>query len=96
MTYMFLYPLLCGALVFFLLSFAAPAIAQKKEYRLFLNLHNSGIAVLTVGSLLQGVLEIAGGSFPGLWMFYAVGWAFMAVGLCFLIKMLTGKGEGFS
>lgn len=56
MQYMFLIPLFSIAL---LVLFYFPLIKQNKG-RLGFNLFNSGVATLTVASMLQGILEIAG------------------------------------
>lgn len=63
MTYMFLYPLTGGAVPFLLLWIGSP----KREipgFRLLYNIYNSGIAMLTLQSLLTGIMEIAGTSSP--------------------------------
>lgn len=74
MTWMFLYPLIGGALWFFLIVVAFPRIRKIYGYRLFFNLYNSGIAALTVGSFLQGVVEIAGTNSPYIVQYFRVGW----------------------
>ncbi len=57
MIYAFAYPLVGGALLFLILSFV-----RLKHYppALSRNFYHGGIATLTVGSLMQGVLEIYG------------------------------------
>ena len=60
MTYMFLYPLIGGVLPATLLwALASRGVAVLRS-RAAYNLHNAGIAALTVASFLQGVFEIAG------------------------------------
>ena len=81
MTWLFLYPLLGGALVFILLRLLAPVIAAKPRYRIAYNLYNSGIATLIVGSMLQGVFEIAGTSSPYTIVFYIVGGLMLVAGV---------------
>ena len=74
MTYMFLYPLLGGALFYGIIMLLIPSIVNKKRYRFFYNIYNSGIAVLTVGSFLRGIMEIAGTSSTYLMAYTLVGW----------------------
>lgn len=74
MSLMFAYPLLAGALVFLLLSVFIPAANTVRRYRVWLNLYNSGVAALTAGSLLRGILEIAGTTSPYTVCFPAAGW----------------------
>ncbi|HEY5576288.1 MAG TPA: hypothetical protein VIK34_06185, partial [Clostridiaceae bacterium] len=49
MTWMFLYPLLGGALFYNLISLAIPGVIRVSRYRMLFNTYNSGIAALTVG-----------------------------------------------
>lgn len=56
MLYAFAFPLIGGVTVYFLLLFFKLPLPG----RLALNLYNSGIAALTVGSIFQGILEIYG------------------------------------
>ena len=81
MTMMFLYPLLGGALVFTLLWFFAPEAEDRRHSRLFFNLYNSGIAALMAGSLLKGVLDIAGTSSPYIVAFRLLGWLLAGISL---------------
>lgn len=80
MTWMFLYPLLGGGLLFLLLRFARPRIQRYGLYRLGYNLYNAGIATLTTGSFLQGILEIAGTASPYVTGFAAAGGLLVTVG----------------
>lgn len=57
MLYAFAFPLVGGTLVFNILSFLK---LQKYPNAIARNLYHSGIATLTVGSVVQGVLEIYG------------------------------------
>lgn len=57
MLYAFAFPLIGGTLVFNILSFLK---LQKYPNAIARNLYHSGIATLTVGSVVQGVLEIYG------------------------------------
>lgn len=57
MLYAFTFPLIGGTFVFNILSFLK---LQKYPNAVARNLYHSGIATLTVGSVVQGVLEIYG------------------------------------
>lgn len=81
MTWMFLYPLLGGALGYFLIDRYSPLITRFVAYRIGYNSYNSGIGALTVGSFLQGILEIAGTNSPYLLIFTIIGWVAIALGL---------------
>ena len=82
MTYLFLWPLLLG-LVPGLLVWCIPRI--RRQGRISANLYHSGVAAVTVSSLLRGIFEIAGtGSKYQEWLMIAGGvmllagvWAYM-------------------
>ncbi len=81
MSLMFLFPLLGGALPFFLLWFGKADFEPIKARRFFYNVFNSGIAALTVSSMLQGVFDIAGTASVYLIVFNVCGWAMVATGI---------------
>ncbi len=56
MIYAFVIPLVGGTLPFFLLAFSSKPMPGRGSR----NLYHSGIATLTIGSIMQGVLEIYG------------------------------------
>lgn len=86
MSLMFLYPLLGGALPALLLACLRPEIASARRWRLLYNVTGSGLAILTVGSLLRGILEIAGtGSAYLLFFTLAGGGCLLAGGVLFLV-----------
>lgn len=87
MTWMFLYPLLGGALFYFIIDRLIHGITKFAGFRIFLNIHNSGIATLTLASLLKGIFEIAGTNSPYLVYYYIVGGVFIATGLIIMLKM---------
>lgn len=92
MTFMFLYPLLCGALPYLMISLMVRQTGDVQAYRFSYNSCNSGIVLLTAGSLLNGIFEIAGTSSPYLIIFTVFGWAMFAVGmLTFLINLYRHK-----
>jgi len=82
MIYTFMFPLFGGAL-----PFAVIFIFGKKHTpgRLSFNLYNSGIAALTVGSILKGVLEIYGTSNGLISVYWFVGFGLAGIGLLIYI-----------
>lgn len=81
MTWMFLYPLLGGALGYLLIDRYLAFITRFVVYRIGYNSYNSGLAALTVGSFLKGILEIAGTNSPYLIIFFFLGWVAVGIGL---------------
>ena len=82
MTFMFVYPLVGGTMVYLLLG------ALSKIWtpgRFALNLYNSGIAALTVGSMLQGIFNIAGTSSPYQPVFVIAGTLMMLIGAVYYV-----------
>jgi uncharacterized membrane protein YdcZ (DUF606 family) len=73
MTFIFLYPLIGGTFVFFIIE----NILKKKVKRLAFNFYNSGVATLVVGSLISGIFEIAGTSSKYQSIFYILGYTFI-------------------
>lgn len=78
---MFLYPLLGGNLVYFLIDRYSPSIIRYVVYRIGYNSYNSGIGALTVGRFLKRILEIAGTNSDYLVFFTILGWLLTAIGL---------------
>jgi len=87
MTWMFLYPLAGGALLYSMICIAVPGVIRLPQYRIFFNLYNSGIATLTLGSFLKGILYIAGTDSAYTAYFDAAGWGMAAAGLVLLISL---------
>lgn len=91
MSFMFLYPLIGGAAVFLLQFFILPAVSPG-SYRFFYNIYHSGIAALTIKSMLYGIFEIAGTSSSYLTAFTVCGWVMMITGCSVLfIDMFLKK-----
>ncbi len=91
MTWMFLTPLLGGALPFEMLMLI-PGVVFTKGYRFFCNCYNAGISTLLVASLQTGVFEIAGTSSDYTILFAIAGWALIGIGLMALLCGLIRKG----
>ena len=85
MTWMFLYPLIGGYLVYFILGKIPLQIKSVSHFRVFSNAYNAGIASLTTGSLLTGILEIAGTSSSYTIVFYVIGGILSVIGLFTLL-----------
>jgi len=85
MAWMFLYPLLGGLLFYNLISLSIPGVIRAPRYRVFFNIHNSGIAALTAGSFLKGILDIAGTDSAYTACFDAAGWLLIGAGIAVLI-----------
>lgn len=87
MVYLFLFPLVGGTLTFGILWLLGGRFFPG---RLSLNLYNSGIAALTVGSCLEGVLEIYGTTSDYIPIYWITGAALTGAGiLCFLGPLLS-------
>ena len=82
MDFMFLYPLLGGTLVYFLLFLLFPTVCLRPFYRITANLYNCGIATLTSGAMLKGIFDIAGTASRYVLFFEVLGWALIASGIC--------------
>lgn len=74
MTWMFLYPILGGTLFYLILGLLIQGIKKVTGYRIFYNLYNSGLAILTVGSFLKGIFDIAGTNSPYVKYYFETGW----------------------
>ena len=71
MNLMFLYPLLGGVVVYYILGYLLKN--KKNSMIISFNLYNSGIAILTVGSLLRGIMDIAGTSSQYIKYYFIIG-----------------------
>lgn len=81
MNLMFLYPFVGGVVVYYILGY----LFKSKKYDMIIlfNIYNSGIAILTVGSLLKGIMDIAGTS--SLYIKY-----YLIIGILFIIISFIG------
>ncbi|MDR0960418.1 MAG: YIP1 family protein [Propionibacteriaceae bacterium] len=83
MDLMFLYPLVGGALL--VLTDRIARQGYEGPYRLGVNLVVSGLATLTVGAFLRGIVEIAGSSSPFIEWFTTAGWGLTVVGVVTIV-----------
>lgn len=93
MTWMFLYPLLGGSLFYLIIELFLKGIKQTSKYRLFYNIYNTGIAILTAGSFLKGILDIAGTNSPYILFYFVTGWVCVACSLFVLASQFVLKKQ---
>lgn len=77
MLYAFAFPLALGALPFYTLH----RTGKKMPGRLARNLYHSGVAAWTVGSFVEGALEIYGTANPLTQVYWIAGGIFLAVSI---------------
>lgn len=83
MTYMFLFPLILGGGIYGLILILP---MTKEISRFSFNLYNSGIATLTVGSLLKGIFEIAGTSSSYVVVYWLVGIIMVVYSMLMMVR----------
>jgi len=74
MSYAFVFSLGLGVVGFIVLG------RLKLDHRIAFNLYNAGVATLTVGSILRGIIDIAGADTPYPVYYFFVGTVFVAIG----------------
>jgi len=74
MTYAFVFSLVLGVIGFIVFG------RLNLDNRIAFNLYNAGIATLTVGSILRGVIDIAGADTTYPVYYFFVGAVFVAIG----------------
>ncbi len=89
MLYAFAFPLVGGTLPFWLLARKKDAKCPGTVAR---NLYHSGIATLTVGSVIRGVLDIYGTTNKLSVYYFGVGGIFVMVGVV-IYALNTGAGK---
>lgn len=77
MIYAFAFPLVGGTLPFYILNLVR---AKKYPNAIARNLYHSGIATLTVGSIMKGVLDIYGTTNTLTGYYWLIGAVLLAVG----------------
>ena len=86
MIYAFAFPLLLGAVPFFLMLKHEKRFPGKGA-----DLVHAGVAAWTVGSILQGVLEIYGTSSPLTAFYWAAGGVLLSIGWPLTVKSLVTR-----
>lgn len=91
MIYAFVFPLVGGTLFFHILGF----VNCGKYPRTFIrNLYHSGIATLTVGSFLQGVLDIYGTTNVLINYYWLAGGSFLIIAiLTYLLQIILSHNK---
>lgn len=74
MSYAFVFSLVLGVIGFILLGWL------DLDNRVAFNLYNAGIATLTVGSILRGIIDIAGADTTYPVFYFFIGTVFVVVG----------------
>lgn len=89
MSYAFVFSLILGVVGFVIIG------RLNLENRIAFNLYNAGIATLTVGSLLRGILDIAGADSAYPIYYFVVGTLFVLIGslLFFYQWILTRRNN---
>lgn len=87
MNLMFLYPLIGGMGVYILFKY----LCNEKEikFRFIFNVYNTGIAILTIGSLLKGIMDIAGTSSQYIVYYRIIGIIFIIVSIIVFFREYT-------
>jgi hypothetical protein len=90
MIYFFLFPLLGGVLPYGVLG-----LINKLHFpgHISMNLYNSGIATLTVGSCFEGVLEIYGTTSSYMSVYWIAGAALTALGTVIYLFSTMFEGQ---
>ena len=91
MIYAFVFPLAGGTLPFFALSLFG---CRRLPGRLPRNLYNAGIATLTVGSVMEGVLEIFGTTNDMLQIYWFAGFGLAGTGLLLYVAAILHQRTG--
>jgi len=91
MIYAFVFPLVGGTLFFHILGL----VNCKKYPRPFIrNLYHSGIATLTVGSFLQGILDIYGTTNVLINYYWLAGGSFLIIAiLTYLLQIILSQNK---
>ena len=88
MLYAFAFPLVGGTFPFLIMAL----VKSKKPQAVSRNLYHSGIATLTLGSIVNGVLEIYGTTNSLMQFYWLVGTAFVATGIiAYLLSIVLRK-----
>jgi len=74
MSYAFVFSLMLGVVGFMALGWL------NLDNRIAFNIYNAGIATLTVGSILQGIIDIAGADTTYPVYYFVVGTVFVFIG----------------
>jgi len=91
MIYAFAYPLVMGVVPYMIIAFTKTGQMPGK---LSFNLYNSGIATLTIGSIVEGILKIYGTENAKTFIYWIVGIQLVLIGvLLYLIGTMFEKNK---
>ena len=91
MVYLFAFPLVGGTIPCALLGLLPNTVCPS---RLSMRIYNSGLAALTVGSCVKGVLDIYGTSSGYMSVYWVAGALFMALGaVMYLLKVHASRAR---
>lgn len=91
MIYAFVFPLAGGTLPFMSMSRFG---CRRLPGRLPLNIYNAGIATVTVGSIMKGVLDIYGTTNDLLGFYWYIGFGLLAAGvILYLLRIISAKKD---
>lgn len=65
-------------------------LRMRRQKNCFLQLYHGGVAYLTVGSILQGIVEIYGTTNGYIILYWIVGWILTLIGIIGHIKWKDG------
>ena len=92
----YLYLLGLGVLGFFLLKLFIPEVVHADSYLIFFRTYNSGVAILVNRLLLNGILEIAGGTSAYVSWFFIAGYGLIVIAILLLANIILNKCFPFS
>jgi hypothetical protein len=91
MTWLFLPLLIFGLLPAVMLERYGYSATKTKAYAFFHRFYHTGVATVTVGTLLQGIVEIAGTGSKYIMFYWLVGFTVIVIGTLRLMPVLFRK-----
>lgn len=88
MTYLYLIPFIAGCGIYLLLYFIDENMAGRQYFRLFYNIYNTAVAILSAGQLLNGIFVIAGSGSKLLSYYYITAAILFAVSFIVLVRLI--------
>ncbi len=88
MTYLYLLPFILGCGLYLIIYLVNESIAERSYFRLFYNIYNTAVAILTAGQLLNGIFVIAGSGSKLLRYYYITAGILFAVSFIILARVI--------
>lgn len=88
MTYLYLLPFILGCGLYLIIYLVNESIAERPYFRLFYNIYNTAVAILTAGQLLNGIFVIAGSGSKLLRYYYITAGILFAVSFIILARVI--------